>query len=77
MKETNGILQLEWKRKKGKEADRYDGTYLLRTNRKDLTDEEIWRLYIMLTRAEKAFRHLKSDLGLTFELGCTECRPVQ
>ncbi len=43
-------------------AQRLDGAYLLRTDRQDLTDEEIWRLYILLTRVEAAFRAMKSPL---------------
>jgi transposase len=41
-----------------------DGNYLLKTNRKDLNDAEIWRMYVMLTRVEAAFRNLKTDLKL-------------
>ena len=33
-----------------------------RLHRQDLPDEEIWRLYILLTRVEAAFRDLKSPL---------------
>ena len=40
------------------------GAYVIETNRKDLTSEEIWRLYMTLTKVESAFRALKSDLGL-------------
>ena len=43
---------------------RMDGSYLLKTNRKDLTANEIWKMYVMLTRIENAFRDLKSYLGL-------------
>lgn len=43
-------------------AELLDGTYLLRTDRVDLSDEEIWRLYILLTRVEAAFRAMKSPL---------------
>jgi transposase len=43
-------------------AQRLDGGYLLKTDRKDLTDEEIWRTYILLTRVEAAFRAMKSPL---------------
>jgi len=43
-------------------AEHLDGTYLLRTDRQDLSDEEIWRLYILLTRVEAAFRAMKSPL---------------
>ncbi len=41
-----------------------DGNYLLKTDRRDMSAEEMWRLYMMLTRVEKGFRNLKSDLGL-------------
>ena len=43
-------------------AEHLDGAYLLRTDRQDLSDEEIWRLYILLTRVEAAFRAMKSPL---------------
>ena len=43
-------------------AQRLDGGYLLKTDRQDLTDEEIWRTYILLTRVEAAFRAMKSPL---------------
>jgi transposase len=39
-----------------------DGGYLLKTDRPDLSDEEIWRLYVLLTRVEDAFRDMKSPL---------------
>jgi transposase len=44
-------------------AQRLDGGYLLKTDRQDLTDEEVWRTYILLTRVEAAFRALKSPLS--------------
>ncbi len=40
------------------------GAYVIETNRNDLESEEIWRLYMTLTKVEGAFRALKSDLGL-------------
>jgi transposase len=43
-------------------AERLDGGYLLKTDRPDLSDEEIWRLYVLLTRVEDAFRDMKSPL---------------
>src|SRR6266516_64501 len=43
-------------------ASALDGTYLLKTDRHDLADDEIWHLYILLTRVEAAFRALKSPL---------------
>ena len=39
-----------------------EGTYILRTNIHDWTDEELWKTYIQLTEAEAAFRIHKSDL---------------
>ena len=41
-----------------------EGCYLLRTNIKDWTPEELWKAYIQLTEAEAAFRIHKQDLGL-------------
>jgi transposase len=43
-------------------ASGLDGTYLLKTDRQDLADDEVWRLYILLTRVEAAFRAMKSPL---------------
>jgi len=43
-------------------AERLDGSYVLKTDRGDLTKEEIWRHYILLTRVESAFRAMKSPL---------------
>jgi len=42
----------------------FDGMYVLRTNRLDLSEQEIWSLYVMLTRVENSFRYLKSVLGI-------------
>ena len=39
-----------------------DGSYLLRTDREDLSADEGWRIYASLTRAENAFRCMKSPL---------------
>jgi transposase len=44
-------------------AEQLDGCYLLKTNRNDLSGEELWRIYILLTRAENAFRDMKSPLA--------------
>ena len=40
------------------------GCYLLRTNVREWSDEELWKAYIQLTEAEAAFRIHKSDLSL-------------
>lgn len=39
-----------------------EGTYILRSNIHDWTDEELWKTYIQLSEAEAAFRIQKSDL---------------
>ena len=43
-------------------AEKLDGSYVLMTDRLDLTADEIWRTYILLTRVERAFRDMKSPL---------------
>jgi transposase len=47
---------------KKKVAEKLDGSYVLKTDRQDLTPEEIWRTYMLLTRVEAAFRAMKSPL---------------
>lgn len=43
-------------------AEKLDGGYVLKTDRRDMTDEEIWRSYMLLTRVEDAFRDMKGPL---------------
>ena len=43
-------------------AEELDGGYVLKTDRQDLTADEIWRTYMLLTRVEAAFRAMKSPL---------------
>lgn len=47
---------------KKRRAEQLDGSYVLKTDRRDLTKEEIWRQYMLLTRVESAFRAMKSPL---------------
>ena len=56
------------------EAEKLDGSYLLKTDREDLSAEEAWRIYILLTRAEAAFRALKSPLAERPIFHHKECR---
>ena len=44
-------------------AEKLDGSYVLKTDRQDLSADEIWRTYILLSRVESAFRSLKSPLA--------------
>jgi len=48
---------------KMEKAEILDGSYLLKTDRNDLTADEIWRIYMTLTRVEAAFRAMKSPLA--------------
>ncbi|TKJ46944.1 hypothetical protein CEE34_06185 [Candidatus Aerophobetes bacterium Ae_b3a] len=43
-------------------AESLDGSYMLKTDRCDMSDDEIWRTYSLLTRCENAFRNMKSPL---------------
>ena len=56
------------------EAEKLDGSYLLKTDRADLSADEAWRIYILLTRAEAAFRALKSPLAERPIFHHKECR---
>ena len=57
--------QLSWQVDEARKhrAEELDGSYLLKTSRTDLTAEEIWGTYILLTRVEAAFRAMKSPLA--------------
>jgi len=57
-------LKLTWSTRSEWEdwAKLTEGTYILRSNIHDWTDEELWRTYIQLSEAEAAFRIQKSDL---------------
>jgi len=45
------------------ETDPLHGTYVIETAMKDKSAEDIWSLYMTLTRVEEAFRCMKSELG--------------
>jgi len=59
--ETDKAKNITWSRKKTKNTS---GIYCLRTDRKDLNEQQIWDIYTMLTDIEDAFRCMKSELGL-------------
>jgi transposase len=56
--------RLAWEEDRDKKTivAKLDGGYVLKTDRQDLTADEIWRTYILLTRVEAAFRAMKSPL---------------
>jgi hypothetical protein len=47
-----------------KEAELYDGHYLLRSNLRDKEPEWLWKLYTLLVEIEAVFKSFKNDLGL-------------
>lgn len=61
--DTAGQLSWQVDEARKKRAEELDGSYLLKTSRTDLSAEEIWETYILLTRVEAAFRAMKSPLA--------------
>jgi transposase len=62
--QKQATLSVSLHAEKRKKAEQLDGSYLLRSDRTDLSAEALWRTYILLTRAENAFRNMKSPLRL-------------
>ncbi|MCP4648631.1 MAG: IS1634 family transposase [PVC group bacterium] len=59
------VIKIEYsKNPKGKAKQKEVGNYILRTNRLDLTEEEISKIHRSLTTVEDSFRSMKSHLGL-------------
>ena len=60
------VVDIVWKRKAGlyEEETGREGSYVLRTDRVDLSDREIWETYNMLRQIEYGFKSMKSCLGL-------------
>jgi len=56
--------RLAWQEDTGKKAiaEQLDGSYVLKTDRQELSADEIGRTYTLLTRVEAAFRAMKSPL---------------
>jgi transposase len=59
---TKKLVHVPNAEKKAK-AELLDGGYLLRTDRTDLSAREAWLMYMTLTRAENAFRMIKTPLA--------------
>ena len=60
---TTGKLKHQPNADKKAKAELLDGGYLLRTDRTDLSAREAWLMYMTLTRAENAFRMMKTPLA--------------
>jgi len=64
LKPTTKARDIVWKKKDLYDAQvKYEGCYVLRTDHVDMSDKQIWKTYVMLTRIERAFRCLKTSLG--------------
>ncbi len=63
---TLKAVELKWQKKEGnyEEERKAEGSYVLRTDRTDLSDEKIWDIYIMLGNIEYSWLTMKSHLGL-------------
>jgi len=66
LRETPEGVRLRWAIREDREIWRglREGAYMLRTNLKDGTAEQLWRQYMQLTEAEASFRALKSELSV-------------
>ena len=64
--DKDGRAHVGWARDEAAQvlAEELDGTYLLRTDRTELAQADVWKLYVMLSRIERSFRYLKSSLGV-------------
>ncbi len=50
--------------KPNKEKKKLNGIYRLRTNEESITVETFWKIYMNLTRVERSFKSMKSELGV-------------
>jgi transposase len=59
-------VDIVWEKKEGlyEEQTSREGSYVLRTDRVDLSDKEIWETYNVPRQIEYAFKSMKSCLGL-------------
>jgi transposase len=66
LKDTAAGVRLFWQIKEDRKnwRESREGAYLLRTNLKAETAEELWSKYMQLTEAEASFRALKSELSI-------------
>jgi transposase len=65
VEEKNGLAdKITWQYIKEEAEQKFSGSYYLRTDRTDLSEKQIWEIYIMLTELEDAFRAMKSELDI-------------
>ena len=64
-KKGNRVEKLEWRKSsKGEERESLQGCYVIESSDKNLSEKEIWHLYMTLTKVESSFRALKTELGI-------------
>ena len=61
-KDGKAVSEMKFARHHHKDEDVY-GCYAIETSHEKLEAEELWRLYMTLTRVESSFRSMKTDLG--------------
>jgi hypothetical protein len=65
IEEKDGLAsKIAWQYVKDESDKRFSGSYYLRTDRKDLSEKEIWDIYRMLGEVEDTFRTMKSELEI-------------
>ena len=66
LRDTPEGVRLSWRMKEDRKTWREarEGAYLLRTNVRAETAEDLWAKYMQLTEAEASFRALKSELSI-------------
>lgn len=61
---TQNAEDVKWELDDSDKLDfKFSGSYFLKTNRKDLKEDELWHIYSTLTVVESAFRSMKSELA--------------
>jgi hypothetical protein len=60
----DATLDFSLRKDKLRQARRREGHYLLRSNLSHENPGQLWRLYVLLTQIEEAFKNLKADLAV-------------
>jgi transposase len=71
---ADGSLSYSLLKDKLRERTRREGRYLLRSNLTSEDPAQVWRLYMLLTQVEEAFKNLKGDLSVRPIFHQLECR---
>ena len=64
-KDGDRVEKLEWRKSsKGTDREELQGCYVIESSDKNLSETEVWHLYMTLTKVEASFRALKTELGI-------------